>query len=194
MYLKQNFITTRLPTRHGDFELHVRVNDSSGKETVLLTLGDLYGPPPLVRLHSECLTGDVLQSIRCDCGSQLQAAMSMIAAEQRGAIVYLRQEGRGIGLINKMRAYVLQDQGLDTVEANLNLGFSADERDYRAAAMLLKSLELTNVRLMTNNPKKVHALLRAGISVTERIPMRFGSNPHNLRYLTTKSEKLGHFL
>ena len=190
------FVTARLPTRYGEFEIHVRTTEATGKEAVLLTLGDLSGKrkPPLVRLHSECLTGDALQSLRCDCGFQLEAALMMIAAEQRGAVLYLRQEGRGIGLVSKMRAYALQDQGLDTVEANVSLGFRADQRDYHDAALLLQALDLNAVRLMTNNPAKVQALQQAGIEVTERVPIRFGNNPHNLRYLMTKTNKLGHLL
>lgn len=190
------FITARLPTRYGDFRISVLPPGVSDKEHVVLAMGDLSapGPAPLLRLHSECLTGDALHSLRCDCGFQLEAALSMIAAEGRGAILYLRQEGRGIGLINKLRAYALQDQGQDTVEANVSLGFGPDQRDYADAVALLRALKLSAVRLMTNNPRKVKALEDAGITVTERVPMKFGSNPHNFRYLEAKSNKLGHLL
>ena len=192
------FITARLPTRYGDFRISVLPAAETGndKEHVVLAMGDLSapGPAPLLRLHSECLTGDALHSLRCDCGFQLEAALSMIAAEGRGVILYLRQEGRGIGLVNKLRAYALQDQGQDTVEANVSLGFGPDQRDYTDAIALLNALALTRVRLMTNNPRKVKALEEAGITVTERVPMKFGSNPHNFRYLEAKSNKLGHLL
>lgn len=194
MPLSDVFISARLPTRHGEFYIHVRCTEPDGRELVLLTRGDLRGDPPLVRLHSECLTGDALQSLRCDCGAQLEAAMTMIASEQRGAILYLRQEGRGIGLVNKLRAYALQDIGQDTVEANESLGFQADQRDYYDAAALLIDLDITSVRLMTNNPRKMHALQQAGINVAERVPMRFGRNIHNQHYLVTKTYKLGHLL
>ena len=192
------FITARLPTRYGEFRISVLPAAATGndKEHVVLAMGDLNapGPAPLLRLHSECLTGDALHSLRCDCGFQLEAALSMIAAEGRGVILYLRQEGRGIGLVNKLRAYALQDQGQDTVEANVSLGFGPDQRDYSDAVALLKALQLSSVRLMTNNPRKVKALEDAGITVTERVPMKFGSNPHNFRYLEAKSNKLGHLL
>ena len=149
---------------------------------------------PLVRLHSECLTGDALHSLRCDCGFQLEAALSMIAADGVGLVVYLRQEGRGIGIVNKIRAYALQDAGADTVEANERLGFAADQRDYGEAMQLLRAFGITRLRLMSNNPRKVDALGAAGIEVVERVPMRFGRNPHNEHYLSTKSGKLGHWL
>ena len=192
------FITARLPTRYGEFRISaLPPTDASGdKEHVVLAMGDLAapGPAPLLRLHSECLTGDALHSLRCDCGFQLEAALSMIAAEGRGVILYLRQEGRGIGLVNKLRAYALQDQGQDTVEANVSLGFGPDQRNYDEAVQLLKALGVSTVRLMTNNPRKVQALTDAGITVTERVPMKFGANPHNFRYLEAKSTKLGHLL
>ncbi|NQD35974.1 GTP cyclohydrolase II [Permianibacter sp. IMCC34836] len=194
MSFSAEFTSTHLPTPYGSFQLHVRTDSTDEQAPILLTMGDLRGKPPLVRLHSECLTGDALHSLRCDCGFQLKAALSFIATEQRGAIVYLRQEGRGIGLVNKLRAYALQDQGLDTVEANLKLGFEPDQRDYGEAVSLLKSLELSAVRLMTNNPAKVQALRQAGIAVTERVPIDVGNNSHNVRYLMAKSRKLGHLL
>jgi len=146
----------------------------------------------LIRIHSECLTGDALGSLRCDCGEQLQEAMKRISEKGRGAILYLRQEGRGIGLVNKIRAYNLQDQGADTVEANERLGFGADMRDYSICASMLEHLGATEVRLMTNNPRKIDALRALGINVVEREPIQANSNPHNVQYLSTKAGKLGH--
>jgi GTP cyclohydrolase II len=182
-----------LPTRYGEFQ--IRVFADGDKEHVALIRGDLQQPGPvLARLHSECLTGDALFSLRCDCGFQLEAALSMIAAEGRGVLLYLRQEGRGIGLTNKIRAYDLQDHGQDTVEANESLGFGADQRDYSCALAMLTQLGITSVKLMTNNPRKVQALREAGVTVVERVPMKFGANPHNQRYLQAKSDKLGHLL
>jgi GTP cyclohydrolase II len=145
-------------------------------------------------LHSECLTGDALFSLRCDCGFQLEAALKAIAEEGRGALLYLRQEGRGIGLMNKIRAYHLQDGGADTVEANEQLGFGADQRDYGICQPILKHLGITSLRLLTNNPRKVKALESYGLNVTERLPLEFGLNPHNSKYLATKAGKLGHML
>jgi len=146
----------------------------------------------LIRIHSECLTGDALGSLRCDCGEQLQEAMKRISEEGRGAILYLRQEGRGIGLVNKIRAYNLQDQGADTVEANERLGFGADMRDYSICASMLEHLGTSQVRLMTNNPRKINALKDLGINVVGREPIQADSNPHNVQYLSTKAGKLGH--
>ena len=201
----------RLPTPYAEFSLRVYLA-GDGKEHLAVTLGDLAGNPPkrharvgaadessqerppLVRVHSECLTGDALFSLRCDCGFQLEHALQRIAAEQRGALVYLRQEGRGIGLANKIRAYELQDQGADTVEANAHLGFEPDLRDYRLAVEILRSLGITRLRLLTNNPRKLNAITDAGISVVERVPIECGRNPHNESYLTTKADKLGHLL
>lgn len=185
--------TAKLPTPFAEFQLRVYL-DSSGKEHLVLSLGDLAGTAPIIRLHSECLTGDALFSLRCDCGFQLEHALQRIAAEGRGAVLYLRQEGRGIGLANKIRAYALQDQGQDTVEANAQLGFPADLRDYGIAVHILGELGLRRIRLMTNNPKKIEALLKAGIEVVERIPIQCGRNPHNDAYLATKADKLGHLL
>lgn len=185
--------TARLPTPIAEFTMHVFLAD--GKEHVALVLGDPAGEPaPLVRLHSECLTGDALFSLRCDCGFQLEHALQRIATEQRGVLLYLRQEGRGIGLANKIRAYALQDSGADTVEANAHLGFAADERDYSCAVAMLRELGVQSVRLMTNNPAKIRALEDAGIRVVERLPIECGRNPHNEAYLTTKAAKLGHLL
>ncbi len=182
-----------LPTHWGTFDIHGFDDRESGKEHVALTMGDFQGDEPvLVRIHSECLTGDALGSLRCDCGSQLQEAMRQIAENGEGAILYLRQEGRGIGLLNKLKAYHLQDQGADTVEANERLGFGADLRDYSGCKAMLDHLNISRVRLLTNNPRKVAALAELGIDVAERIPLHTGRNPHNSKYLETKMGKLGH--
>lgn len=183
----------KLPTPFAEFQLKVYLADD-GKEHLAIVLGELTGAAPLVRLHSECLTGDALFSLRCDCGFQLEHALQRIAAEGHGAVIYLRQEGRGIGLVNKIRAYALQDQGADTVEANTKLGFAADLRDYSVAVEILRDLAVGQVRLMTNNPKKLMALQSGGIEVSERIPIQCGRNPHNDAYLATKADKLGHLL
>lgn len=186
---------TQLPTPFGVFSLHGFREEESGEEHIALVLGELGGTEPvLARVHSSCLTGDALFSLRCDCGAQLEAAMKLVAEAGRGVIVYLNQEGRGIGLMNKIRAYALQDTGLDTVEANEHLGFGADHRDYRAAREILSLLDVHAVRLMTNNPRKVRSLEAAGIAVIERVPLKVGGNPHNARYLATKLGKLGHLL
>jgi GTP cyclohydrolase II len=185
--------SSRLPTAWGEFEMHGFEDAESNKEHVVLTLGDVSnGEPVLVRIHSECLTGDALFSMRCDCGNQLQAAMKAISEEGRGAIFYLRQEGRGIGLLNKIKAYKLQDAGADTVEANEQLGFGADMRDYSILKPMAEHLKIKSVRLMTNNPRKVAALEEQGVEVLERIALETGSNPHNEKYLSTKAGKLGH--
>lgn len=190
----QRIAESRLPTPFAEFRLTVFAA-ADGKEHVVISLGDLsQGEPPLVRVHSECLTGDALFSLRCDCGFQLESALSAIAQAGRGAVLYLRQEGRGIGLGNKIRAYALQDQGSDTVEANHQLGFPADAREYDLAVKLLRELGLTRIRLMTNNPRKLDALQRDGIEIAERVPVESGRNPHNEAYLRAKAEKLGHWL
>lgn len=163
-----------------------------GEEHVALIVGSFGGQPPLVRLHSECLTGDVFGSLKCDCGPQLKEALKIMRSAGGGMLLYLRQEGRGIGLANKLRAYALQDRGLDTVEANARLGFADDERDYGHAAAMLKALGVDRVRLLTNNPKKVSGLEAAGISVVERVPHHMPVNPHNADYLATKRKKSGH--
>lgn len=184
-----------LPTPWAVFDMHGFADDAEGKEHVVLTLGDIAdGQPVLARIHSECLTGDALFSMRCDCGAQLQAALKNIAAEGRGMLLYLRQEGRGIGLMNKIRAYKLQDEGADTVEANEALGFGADMRDYGMCKVMLDHLSVKSVRLMTNNPRKVKALTDQGIIVSERRALHEGNNPHNEKYLKTKAGKLGHML
>jgi GTP cyclohydrolase II len=165
-----------------------------GQEHVALIVGAFGGQPPLVRLHSECLTGDVFGSLKCDCGPQLREALRIIAAAGGGVLLYLRQEGRGIGLANKIRAYSLQDRGLDTVDANQRLGFADDERDYGHAAAMLSALGIDRVRLLTNNPAKVAGLEAAGIAVVERVPHQMPANPHNADYLATKRKKSGHLL
>lgn len=165
-----------------------------GQEHVALVVGAFGGKPPLVRLHSECLTGDVFGSLKCDCGPQLKEALHIIGAEGGGVLLYLRQEGRGIGLANKIRAYSLQDRGLDTVDANQRLGFADDERDYGHAAAMLGALGIDEVRLLTNNPSKVAGLAAAGIKVVERVPHHMPANPHNADYLATKRKKSGHLL
>jgi len=165
-----------------------------GQEHVALVVGAFGGKPPLVRLHSECLTGDVFGSLKCDCGPQLKEALHIIGKAGGGVLLYLRQEGRGIGLINKIRAYSLQDRGLDTVDANRRLGFADDERDYGHAAAMLRALGIDEVRLLTNNPDKVKGLEAAGIPVVERVPHQMPANPHNADYLTTKRKRSGHLL
>lgn len=182
-----------LPTRWAEFTVCGFEDKNTGKEHIALVLGDVAnGEPVDIRMHSECLTGDALFSMRCDCGPQLEAALQHIADEGRGVLLYLRQEGRGIGLINKIKAYHLQDGGADTVEANEQLGFDADLREYNIAHDMLNHLKIKKIRLMTNNPKKVNALEEHGFEVVERLPWKHGENPHNSRYLSTKAGKLGH--
>ncbi len=182
----------RLPIDHvGIAQIVVFREAPSGDEHVALLLGEWGGQPPLVRLHSECLTGDVFASLKCDCGPQLHAALALIA-EHGGILLYLRQEGRGIGLANKIRAYALQDRGVDTVEANRRLGFADDARDYGAAAAMLRALKVDEIRLLTNNPAKVAGLETAGVRVTERVSHHMPTNPHNQEYLATKKAKSGH--
>ena len=184
----------RLPTEWGVFTMH-GFEEADGQEHIALSMGNFSdGLPVLSRIHSECLTGDALFSQKCDCGPQLKAAMQAVQKEGRGILVYLRQEGRGIGLINKIRAYRLQDQGLDTVEANLKLGLPVDARDFSLAKHIYDHLGVHEITLLTNNPEKVSTLQQAGISIVERIPLQVGENSENERYLHTKAEKLGHFL
>ena len=184
-----------LPTPWAVFRLHGFQETASGKEHLALTLGQVGdGVPALTRLHSECLTGDGLFSLRCDCGPQLEAALAAIAKEGRGVLLYLRQEGRGIGLLDKLRAYALQDQGLDTVDANRALGLPDDARDYGVAAAMLNTLGVPAVRLMTNNPAKVSALTARGVNVTERVPPVAGRGPRNQDYLETNAARMGHLL
>jgi 3,4-dihydroxy 2-butanone 4-phosphate synthase/GTP cyclohydrolase II len=187
--------SAKLPARSAEFTVHGFRDDLRGNEHIALTLGDVAdGKPVLVRMHSECLTGDALGSLRCDCGAQRDAALDLIAKEGRGVLVYLRQEGRGIGLLNKLKAYALQDQGADTVEANEKLGFAPDLRDYGVGAQILHSLGVRELRLLTNNPRKIAALAGYGMRVVERVPLQVGNNPHNQGYLATKVEKLGHLM
>jgi GTP cyclohydrolase II len=186
------------PTRWGRFRIHGFRLESDGsakpEEAVALVMGDVHSSPPLVRIHSQCLTGDVFGSLRCDCRQQLELALSLIANEGAGILIYEQQEGRGIGLMPKLQAYELQDSGLDTVEANERLGFKADHREFGLPAEILKSLGVERVRLLSNNPDKVAALERAGIEGVERVPCEVTPSPHAQEYLRTKREKLGHLL
>ncbi len=187
--------TAKLPTKRGDFRIAGYRSLISDEEYVVLYKGDMDGEvPTLVRIHSQCLTGDVFGSIKCDCGPQLHKAMEMIEAEGRGAIVYQQQEGRGIGIINKIRAYALQDEGADTVEANEELGFAIDARDYQQCAEILFDLGLCKVRVISNNPDKLAALTRAGLQIVERIPIEVESEQPAAHYLKTKKEKMGHLI
>jgi 3,4-dihydroxy 2-butanone 4-phosphate synthase/GTP cyclohydrolase II len=191
--LVERVSSSTLPTEYGTFAIAVYKERLTGLEHVALTLGNITGPA-LVRVHSECLTGDVFGSCRCDCGPQLHEAMRMIAHEGAGAVLYMRQEGRGIGLANKIKAYGLQDKGYDTVTANEALGFPADLRDYGIGAQILCDLGLRSLRLITNNPRKVVGLKGYGLEIKERVPLLIKPNAHNARYLRTKKEKLGHLL
>ncbi len=185
--------SAKLPTQWAEFRIFGFEDEQTGKEHVALVLGDIAnGEPVHMRMHSECLTGDAMFSLRCDCGAQLEAALKHIAEEGRGILLYLRQEGRGIGLINKIKAYHLQDGGADTVEANEQLGFDADLREYDIAYDMLNYLKVKKICLMTNNPKKVEALEKHGLEVVERLPWKYGENTHNSHYLSTKARKLGH--
>ena len=185
----------KLPTQWGEFQMHGFYDEATGKEHIALTMGDVSSPEPvLARVHSECLTGDALFSLRCDCGAQLEYALAAIAKAGRGVLLYLKQEGRGIGLLNKVKAYQLQDGGADTVEANESLGFGADLRDYSICQSMLAHLSVSQLRLLTNNPKKVAALTELGIEIVERIAISTGRNSHNEKYLDTKVGKLGHLI
>ena len=185
----------KLPTEFGDFEIHAYEELSNGKEHVALVLGNIGdGHAVLVRVHSSCLTGDVFHSSRCDCGPQLHTAMERITAEGRGVILYLNQEGRGIGLANKIRAYALQDEGYDTVEANERLGFDADQREYGLGVRILSHLGVRSMRLLTNNPRKRSGVETHGMSVSELLPIEIPASEFTRRYLQTKKEKLGHLL
>jgi GTP cyclohydrolase II len=191
----QRMTATRLPTAEGNFTLYLYHNNQDDKEHLALVMGEpAPGEPVLVRVHSECLTGDVLGSRRCDCGPQLQRAMQLIAANGAGVLLYLRQEGRGIGLLDKMRAYNLQDEGLDTVDANLALGHGADERDYTIAALILQDLGVSHVQLLTNNPAKIEGLQALAINVTGRTPLKTAVTPDNASYLQTKVTRMRHLL
>ena len=187
------FARAQLPTKFGRFDIVAFKNNLDHKDHVAIVKGDVAGASRVkARIHSECLTGDVFGSLKCDCGPQLEAALQQIEGENQGIILYMRQEGRGIGLANKVKAYSLQDQGLDTVEANLHLGFDDDLRDYRVAARMLDLLEVDSVELLTNNPRKVEGLEEAGIRIARRSPIHIPANPFNIRYLRTKRDKSGH--
>ena len=191
----QEMVSTRIPTDGAEFHLHLYHNDQDDKEHLALVLGDIRAKSGvLVRLHSECFTGDVLGSRRCDCGEQLHHAMQQIASAGAGVLVYLRQEGRGIGLLDKLRAYNLQDLGYDTVDANLLLGHQADERDYTVAARILEDLGVHSVRLLTNNPTKIETLRELGMAIVERVPVEPTVHPENAGYLFTKVTRMNHLL
>jgi 3,4-dihydroxy 2-butanone 4-phosphate synthase/GTP cyclohydrolase II len=193
--LVREVATAKLPTEFGDFEIHAFEDLSNGKEHVALVLGEIGdGHGVLARVHSSCLTGDVFHSARCDCGPQLHTAMARIAAEGRGLILYLNQEGRGIGLANKIRAYALQDEGYDTVEANERLGFLADQREYGLGVRILALLGIRSIRLLTNNPRKRAGVETHGMSVSELLPIEIPASEFTRKYLQTKKEKLGHLL
>jgi len=193
--LIQREISVQMPTKWGDFDLVAFRQKDTGQEHLALVKGSwTLDESVLCRVHSSCLTGDIFGSCRCDCGEQLQKAMELIEKEGRGVIIYMNQEGRGIGLLNKLRSYKLQEQGLDTVEANLQLGFSMDERDYGVGAQILRDLGIKKMRLMSNNPKKRTGLVGYGLEIVENVPLQIESNPHNVKYLATKKLKMGHTL
>jgi 3,4-dihydroxy 2-butanone 4-phosphate synthase/GTP cyclohydrolase II len=191
--LIEEIVRVDMPTKYGDFKLVAFSEKNSTNEHLALIKGEWQKDEPvLVRVHSSCFTGDILGSLRCDCGDQLRAAMKMVEQEGKGAILYMNQEGRGIGLLNKLKAYRLQEEGMDTVEANLHLGFQTDQRDYGVGAQMLRHLGITKLKLMSNNPKKRVGLIGYGLEIVENVPIVIQSNPHNERYLQTKRDKLGH--
>jgi GTP cyclohydrolase II len=191
----KNLVQTPIPTKHGEFILHYYSNNIDDKEHIALVKGDVTGKSHVpVRIHSECFTGDVLGSRRCDCGEQLDLALQIINAAGFGILIYLRQEGRGIGLLNKLRAYNLQDQGMDTVDANIELGHLADEREYSIAGLILDDLQVNSVELITNNPKKITSLEKLGVLVEKRIPVEALAHSDNIDYLKTKAKKMAHLL
>jgi 3,4-dihydroxy 2-butanone 4-phosphate synthase/GTP cyclohydrolase II len=191
----ERHLDVKMPTKMGDFDLVVYSQKSDGQEHLALVKGEWdENEPILVRVHSSCMTGDIFGSCRCDCGPQLEKAMEIVQKEGKGVVLYMNQEGRGIGLVNKLKAYKLQEEGKDTVEANLELGFNADHRDYGVGAQILRAMDVSKIRLLTNNPQKRVGLLGYGIEIIESVPIEINSNQHNKFYLETKRDKMGHSL